>query len=714
MKSTALRSAALPFAIAFSFTCAQTRANPAQDVAAQEQPAQTDSSQSAKLETISVNADVGKGLAVKTTQVGAFRDQNILDVPLSIAVMPRALMDAQAVNNIFDVLRNTAGVGQTQANDTVTQNLSIRGISIDNRTSYRLNGSLPVNNLIEIPMEDKERVEALKGSSALYYGFTSPAGIINMVTKRARDKPIAAFDITYDENGQTVGHVDVGRRFGDNNRYGLRVNLASGKLHTAAEEQDGSRSLASAAFDMTITDSVTFKLDYEDFHKRLVENSGIALLPAVNSRIALPHIPGADILLSGPWAKSKAASRNVLGRVDWMISDTWAAIIEWGRAYTRRDRSSTNMTKYNIDTGAGTLAGQLALNQQYVNNNSRIELAGRVQTGVFDHEISLGAMQNLRWANNPVQQTFSLAQNLYDPVQLPPFYFNVAKGTVRPQSIADRGIYVFDRIRIGEAWQLLAGARRTNYRSVSSVSPRYDTQPTSPSVGVMYKFREETNFYANYIEGLEEGGTAPTTAANYGAILPPAVSKQKELGMRTEAWSGMLFSASLFDIERGSAYTNTQNYYVADGRTHYQGLELSLNGELTPEWSIFSSALFLSAEQKRVQNTALLGKTPENTPDKTFSLFADYHPENLPGWSFNAGAYYMGERPVNNLNQADIPDYVLFGAGVRRTTSWFEKKVSLQLNIENLADKRYWSSTGNGYIGYGKPRTLKFTGRVEL
>ena len=231
---------------------------------------------------------------------------------------------------------------------------------------------------------------------------------------------------------------------------------------------------------------------------------------------------------------------------------------------------------------------------------------------------------------------------------------------------------------------------------------------------MIYKFREDTSIYANYIEGLEETGTAPITAVNSGVVLSPAVSKQKELGVRSEVISGITVSASLFEIERGSAYLNTANVYVLDGRTHYQGVDFSANGELTPEWSIYASALFLDAELRKAQNTALIGKKPENTPDTTASLFADYHPEALAGWSFNAGVYYMAKRAINNLNQGYIPDYALFNAGARYTTEWFEKKVTLQLNVENLTDKSYWSAVGSGYLGYGKPRTVKFTGRVDF
>ena len=717
MKSTSFRRTALPLCISLALACAQVRADDTAATDAQDQTgaAKTPAdSNEHKLETISVTADVGRGFTTKTSQVGAFRDQNMLDVPSAINVVPRAVMDAQAVTNLFDVLRNTAGVSQAQVNDTVSQNLAIRGISIDNRTSYRLNGSLPVNNLVEMPMEDKERVEALKGSSALYYGFTSPAGIINMVTKRARDKPINEFDFSTDSNGQYVGHADFGRRFGDDNRYGLRVNVVSGKLSGAADDQDGSRSLVSAAFDWRLTDRLSLKLDYENFSKRLVENSAILLLPAVNNVIPLPRIPDSDKLISGPWAKSKASSENALGRLDWMLSDTWAAVFEWGRAETDRDaRSFTSMQKYNINTGAGTLNESIARGQIYVNNNARAELDGRFQTGFLDHELSLGAMQNLRYQNNPTQQTYTIAQNLYNPVVLPPAYYTI-KPTYRPQNINDRGVYVFDRIRLGEDWQFLVGARRTKYRNDSLGSPLYQVEKTSPSAGVIYKFREDTSIYANYIEGLEETGTAPLTAANGGVVLPPAVSKQKELGVRTEVISGVTASASLFEIERGSAYLNSANVFVLDGRTHYQGADLSLNGELTPEWSVYASALFLDAELRKAQNTALIGKTPENTPDTTFSVFADYHPEALPGWSFNAGVYYMDKRALNNLDQGYIPDYTLLNAGVRYTTNWLQNKITLQLNVDNLTDKSYWSAVGSNYIGYGKPRTVKFTGKVDF
>ncbi|MCV5656037.1 TonB-dependent receptor plug domain-containing protein, partial [Escherichia coli] len=80
----------------------------------------------------------------------------------------------------------------SQLSGSTYDNISIRGLLVENRGNYRLNGSLPVINLIDIPMENKERVEVLKGASSLYYGFVPPSGIVNFVTRRAGREPVTS------------------------------------------------------------------------------------------------------------------------------------------------------------------------------------------------------------------------------------------------------------------------------------------------------------------------------------------------------------------------------------------------------------------------------------------------------------------------------------------------------------------------------------------
>ena len=137
------------------------------------------------VDEIVVTADRRGGFGADLVQVGTFRGARLIDVPLTVNVVPRELLRAQAAQSVYDALRNTAGVSRAQLNGATYDNVAIRGILVENRTSYRLNGMLPVINLVDLPVENKDRVEVLKGVGALYYGFAPPSGIVNLVPKRA-------------------------------------------------------------------------------------------------------------------------------------------------------------------------------------------------------------------------------------------------------------------------------------------------------------------------------------------------------------------------------------------------------------------------------------------------------------------------------------------------------------------------------------------------
>ncbi len=218
MSTTGLRNMLLTSAAAIGaltlapgIAAAQTTAN----ASAQETPQSSDGPQ---LEDIVVTAD---RTGTEAVQVGSFRGAKQLDTPLTISVIPRAVLDTQQATSLLDALRNTAGVTTSQTSPTVYNNLAIRGIDVENRGNYRLNGTLPIINLTDLPLEDKERVEALKGASALYYGFTTPSGIINLTMKRPTATPLFAANVFGNSHGAIGGHVDVG---GTTGIFGYRLN----------------------------------------------------------------------------------------------------------------------------------------------------------------------------------------------------------------------------------------------------------------------------------------------------------------------------------------------------------------------------------------------------------------------------------------------------------------------------------------------------------
>jgi iron complex outermembrane receptor protein len=193
-----------------------------------------------------------------------------------------------------------------------------------------------------------------------------------------------------------------------------------------------------------------------------------------------------------------------------------------------------------------------------------------------------------------------------------------------------------------------------------------------------------------------------------------AVSRQEEIGIRRRFSNNTLASVALFNLRQPSAATNSDNVYALDGNGRYRGLEFSLQGDLTRDVSVVATGMLLDARIVDSSDTSLVGKTPENTPHVTGSLFATYRVAQFAGLSFNGGMYYVGPRPVNDANQATIGGYTLFSAGARYETRLFGKHAIVQANLENATNKHYWSAAGSSQLAVGLERTLALTSTLEF
>ncbi|MSU50458.1 MAG: hypothetical protein EXS37_15465 [Opitutus sp.] len=114
-----------------------------------------------RLEEFTVSGKALESYQADRVQVGVFRDVDPVDVPLTVNVLTREALDAQSARTLFDALKNTAGATRSQLSGSVYDNIAVRGILVENRGNYRLNGSLPIINLIDLSLENKERVEVL-------------------------------------------------------------------------------------------------------------------------------------------------------------------------------------------------------------------------------------------------------------------------------------------------------------------------------------------------------------------------------------------------------------------------------------------------------------------------------------------------------------------------------------------------------------------------
>ncbi|MDB5364947.1 MAG: TonB-dependent siderophore receptor, partial [Rhodospirillales bacterium] len=667
-----------------------------------------------QLEEILITADRKKSFSANYVQAGTFRNARQLDTPLTVTVIPREVLDAQQATSLFDAVRNSAGVTMSQVGPSVASNLQARGINFEARSSYRLNGSLPTVNLIDLPLEDKERVEVLKGVAAIYYGFVPPSGIVNMTTKRPTSSPINDVTLFGNNFGTFGGHADVSRRFMDD-KVGIRVNAVEANLDYGIDHVDGNRRLYAVAVDVDPFENFHVKLDAEHIHKKVSEVGIIrltALTPAqvaARAPLVLPPTPPNSRNLGDRWMYTDADSNNFLAHADWKFLPNWSLTLEAGESYLNRDRRFPVFQNYNLVTGAGTTNVTFTNKGEYRNVNYRAEFAGAFETYVLQHELSFGATRNVRKQYVPVTSNINLPQNLYNPIEHAEVAMPAARVINNPQKIDDKGLYFFDRMKYDDWLEMVVGVRRSIYSSVTAATGRYSAAENSPTGGAVIKLRPWLSFYGTYIEGLEEGGTAPLTAANANQTLPPALSSQWEVGVKADPIDRMLLTLGRFSIDRSASFVNSANVFVQDGRTSYEGFEFSATGEINEQWSVFATAMVLDAKVGATQDLTLIGKRPENTPRFASSLFVEYRTPWVEGLSLSAGMFHTGGRAVNAANQAFIPGYETYDIGARYTTDIRSTEVTFRFNLENLLDKNYYAATGSSLLATGLPRTAKFS-----
>ena len=637
-------------------------------------------------------------------------------LPMTKEVMGAgALQTAQ--EGVTDAVKNQAGVTPTNSSGSPADAASIRGIKVNLFANYRLNGGLPTANVMSVPAENKQRVETLKGANALMFGVASPAGIINMVTKRApMDKDVASIALLGNSFGQIGVAADVSHRFGSEKQFGLRVNASDTHLENGVHGASGRGWFGSVGADWQVTNRLHFQFDVETYRKEVVEQGSISLPTAVKGHITLPRVPDPRNLLSGPWAVFSAKTTNLQGRVDYDIAPGWKVLAEIGQSDSDRSRFTTRIGGYNVFTGAGGIATVNEVTQVYFNKYKRAELLGQFATGPLTHDITFGVSRSERIAETPAQNTVVLPVrvNIFDPIALPAPVPTRPDTSLPKQVNADTGLYTYDVIGIGAKWKFLLGFRESR----SSANDGFVSSASwvgSPAFGILYDVLPTTTLFASYMKGLEDGGVGPANAKNAYQVLAPAVSTQYEFGVRDHYFRWLQVSASVFDIKRANAVTNSVTQIFAnDGTIEYRGAEAVLTQDITREWSLSEAIEYLHAVQNPVNDMTIKGLTPENTPKWIGNIALTHRPSWLPGLSLTMRASFVTKRPVNPQDQGYIPGYTIYSLGASYATRIAGKHVDIRVAVDNLFNKRYWNSVQTGTLGTGMDRSVKMVAKIDF
>ena len=164
------------------------------------------------LDAVTVTGKAAPVLDIERAEVGGF-GQSLAKTPQSITVLGADLLAATASSSLSQAIKLDASLADSYNTTGYIEGLSVRGFLLDQGTNFLRNG-LPISNIAPIAMENKERVEVLKGVAGLQSGVSAPGGLVNFVTKTPQRDAFTTVSLGADGNGGSKVHMDANTAWG--------------------------------------------------------------------------------------------------------------------------------------------------------------------------------------------------------------------------------------------------------------------------------------------------------------------------------------------------------------------------------------------------------------------------------------------------------------------------------------------------------------------
>jgi len=674
-------------------------------------------------------------LALDRAGVGGFSDAPLFDTPASISAIGRTQMQDLSIRSTTEALRYDASVSDAYNAVGYAEQFSIRGFALDNNYSYRKDGfAIPGDT--QIPLENKERIEVLKGLAGLTAGVATPGGIVNYVTKRPTDKPLRSATAEVSERGTLYGTVDLGGRFADR-RFGYRINAAAADLHSYVRGANGERQFVSGAFDWQITPDALLQVDMDYQRKAQITAPGFQLI----RNAVLPSGVSAKMLLNDqPWTKPVETRDTNLGlRFEYKLAPGWLATVSGNKHWFKRD-DYTAFPYGCSNEGEGFYPGYCSNGDYDVYDYQSVGerktpwgvqamVQGKFDTGALRHALTVGSAYSERHDSfGEDVYEYVGSSNIWSPRVTPQADPSFSTGPVfERRSERERALYAQDIVTLTQQLTLHAGLRhvqlkRSEYDKDLGGYVHADDSFTLPSLALVYGIDREWNVYGSFSHGLQHGGIAPMLTSNEYEVLPPARSRQVEFGLKGALSNGVNLSAALFQIRQGLEFEDPNQTigglhpYVRAGRETHRGLELSADGKLGT-LAYGASLMALNTRQDGTGQAGIDGKRVTNVPAFKSTAWAEYAVPALPGLKVDGVWQYAGKKAFDVENRVFVPDYHVFGAGASYALNAGPTRVTLRARVDNLFDKFYWRDVTpslGGYLLAGAPRTFRLSAQVDF
>ncbi|CAN5778858.1 TonB-dependent siderophore receptor [soil metagenome] len=655
------------------------------------------------------------------SKISGFIEAALLDTPLSVSTFTQAQMQDLRIRQTSDAMKFDASVNDAYNAIGYAEQFSIRGFALDNASSYRKDG-FAIPGDASIPLENKERIEVLKGIAGFQAGFATPGGLINYVTKRPTGATLRSVTLEASERGTLYGAADLAG-VSDDKQFGYRINAAGERLRSYVKGANGERQFISGAFDWHLTPQALLQLDLDYQHKSQLSVPGFQLSNGTD----LPASINADILLNQqPWAKPVDTRNSNLGlRFEYQISPTWRASLAANKHEFKRDDYTAFPygcgTPY-MDPGYCANGDYNVYDYQSINESKSLTgvqalLNGKFSTGNFRHQFAAGILSSQRrdYFGDAVYDYVGVS-NIFQPVIVPPSNITTGPAFLR-RTDKEWSAFAQDIVSLSDNLTLHMGTRHLHIQRSQFDNPGYERSYLLSNLALVVKPTANWAVYGAFTQGLEHGGTAPVGTDNVNTMLDPATSTQFELGTKANLSRDLSISAALFHIKKPFEYTDSNKIYIRNGDAIHTGLELSVQGKLSPQFNIGTSVTGIDARQQNTGDIHLEDKRVTNVPKIKSSVYLDYAVPQIAGLGLNATWQYSGSKAFSPDNRVTVPAYQTINVGGRYLTQIAGVSTTLRLNVDNLTNQFYWrdvTQSLGGYLFPGASRTYKVSAQFDF
>lgn len=652
------------------------------------------------------------------------------DIPQTITVIPRAVMQEQGATTLRDVLRNVAGItfqageGGVPAGDQ----LSIRGFSA--RTDMFVDGVRDFGGYSRDSF-NMEQVEVAKGPTSTLAGRGSTGGAINQVSKAPNLSPSADAAISAGTASYQRSTLDVNQPLPDFPIPGsaIRVNAmwtdtnVPNRERVHAERWGVAPSIGFGAGTATRATLSYFKLKQDN-----LPDYGLPWVPANTN-------PELQAYANGTAPVDQSNFYGLVNR-DFEKTDTDLATIDvahdFGGATIVR-----NLTRWGRNVRDSVITAprfaavntRTALNRQFQSRDmtddivaNQTNVTTRFAAGGVQHAIAAGVEFSSEHSINYARTAPAApTADLFNPNPDDPFAGPITRTGANTDGNANSAAaYAFDTVNIGSHLELTGGLRwdrfavdytSTAVTGVPTAFERTDTM-TSGRAGAIFKPRTEGSLYVGFGTSFNPSAEGLSlSAANVG--LEPEKTRNLELGTKWDLFRQQLSAtAALFRTEKTNSRTPGVNPgdppTVLAGRQRVEGFEVGISGRLRHWWTAIANYAHMRSTIEASNRPAELDQNLALTPENTLSLWTTV---DLPrGIGIGGGAQYMDSVFRNATNTTGVPSYWLLNA----TASYaVNTHLTLRVNGSNLADADYVDRIGGGHYIPGPGRQLLVTATMK-